>query len=427
MGARGRDKSRDKEKLLRKKAYQQTKKAAWREQHGVEKEPCALVQSAFKAVRTHKRPHRSHPLQATVLALKGARKSELKHGEALFLAAAEAGLHGAEWEAPLRSVLNWRRRWRRSPADWKRPRNVASSHLLFGMLLRWLFADYPVPRCLEEPFLWRAEEASSKGVLDVHQRWFIDVAQGLNLRACTGLPFMMTKKMAHAVMHCPSELNLYQALRWGQVVGLGVQEHLARVIVASAACRRFDSAGEKFWSEAFLMISQDSFLSAHCLGDILNYLLSRRFGLPHGQVPVAGFSIKKSTLPALVRRSQRWAAERRRIEPLALTWVSNGLSRRLSDRCFVELLASAQLELEGDEMGHCIHSYARSCAAGHAAVLSYKPLGGDVASRLTLHVDLRNRNLVEVRGLRNRLPTSEEWSKLGEWARLVKVKVLDCR
>ena len=86
--------------------------------------------------------------------------------------------------------------WRREPELWQ-PR----SHNLdrqMSSLLRHLFADYPVPTFFDSAWLINTR------IDRFARRWFIHVGRGENLCTASGLPFPMTKRMAHWATEVPA-------------------------------------------------------------------------------------------------------------------------------------------------------------------------------------------------------------------------------
>jgi hypothetical protein len=106
--------------------------------------------------------------------------------------------------------------WVRAPADWA-PRR-GSVHQQFYMLACHLLCNYAVPF----PFVgaWLHDTEWSRAA----RHWFIHIGAGRNLVRAPGLPFPLTRAMAHHVLLAPDHLNFLQALRLGQFAGLGVSE-----------------------------------------------------------------------------------------------------------------------------------------------------------------------------------------------------------
>jgi hypothetical protein len=68
-------------------------------------------------------------------------------------------------------------------------------------------------------------------------------------------------------------------------------------------------------------------------------------------------------------------------------------------------------------MGHCVGTYARSCAIGHVSIWSLKvtEAWGQESRLLTLEVWSQTRQIVQARGKFNRAPGRRELAILGRW------------
>jgi len=104
-------------------------------------------------------------------------------------------------------------RWVREPEGWE-PRSH-NAYRQFHSLVRHLTARYEVPTFLNTAWL---EGLTPKGV--VHQRWFLHVAQGQNIRTAVGLPVPLSKRQAHLYLQAPDDFDVLTAIRWAQVLDL---------------------------------------------------------------------------------------------------------------------------------------------------------------------------------------------------------------
>ena len=101
------------------------------------------------------------------------------------------------------------RSWVRRPENWE-PRSH-NGYRQFHSLVRHLVALYDVPTFMNSAWL---EGLSRVGV--VHQRWFIHVAQGGNLRTAKGLPIPLTRRQADLYLQAPEDLDVLSAFRWAR-------------------------------------------------------------------------------------------------------------------------------------------------------------------------------------------------------------------
>ena len=55
----------------------------------------------------------------------------------------------------------------------------------------------------------------------LYQDWFLHIGRGENIRKAAGLPVPLTKMMAHHFLLAPDGCTIVQAIRWGQLCGIG--------------------------------------------------------------------------------------------------------------------------------------------------------------------------------------------------------------
>jgi hypothetical protein len=84
----------------------------------------------------------------------------------------------------------------------------------------------------------------------------------------------------------------------------------------------------------------------------------------------------------------------------------------------VELTTNSELSEEGRKLSHCVGSYVRRCGAGDSFIFSYRSKDysdHNVRSILTIEVS-RGKRIVQVRGKKNRMPTTSEKNIIQRWA-----------
>jgi hypothetical protein len=340
-------------------------------------------------------------------------------------------------DALARLAVAWRA-WRRHPDDWD-PR-APDARWQFGRLARHLMADYPVPWFFDAGWLHDATCAT------VQRQWFIHVGTGHNLRTAGGLPFPLTKAMAHHAMLAPRDLPIFHALRWGQVLGLGGGEPLARAVIASRLRAAAPAAHEPFWLTVIQFMAAHPAIEPNQVGPIIDYLHHQRFDpaarIVDGAVVADGcpaqpaFSMKGRTVESLMRQVERWHARLSRdAAGVGLDWAPSGIPgfERVDgvppeQRLFTvtELLSGEELWEEGLKLAHCVGSYARACKRGRCAVFSLRvDSGRGPARRLTVEVTLPARTIVQARGRRNRQPDGTEDQVLRAWAAYAGLEIAD--
>ncbi|QDT38468.1 PcfJ domain-containing protein [Stratiformator vulcanicus] len=336
---------------------------------------------------------------------------------------------GNSYVEPLIRIAVQGARWLRPLDEW-----TPSSHNTrrqFSSLLRHLFVEYEMPEFFEAAWF-----AANGSLGDQKRQWFLHVGRGRNLRECD-LPLRLSKKMAHHVMRAPGDLSIVSALRWGQVLGSGGDERLARAVVATRLGHSFEN--ETFWETVINWLVHNPIVPAE-VGPIIDYLQNQRFeeGVvrgPRGQrqrvaPPQPRLTMRGRTADAMLRQVADWhgrLAETGRIEfrdwpacgIAGFEWADDKADRRKPRYWTIrELLSTRELIDEGRRMRHCVATYDECCVCGDSAIfaLEVDTLGG-IEKALTIEVDLESREIVQARGKGNREPTERELFVVSKWAR----------
>ncbi len=345
----------------------------------------------------------------------------------------------------LARVVQYRSQWVRPLKQW-RPKSK-SPRRQFESLLQHLFAKYePMPAFFQH--VWTSNAAS----MARYRGWYLRVAGGENLRKCH-LPIPYTRRMAHWFMRSPDNFSVPQALRFGQVIGLGGDQRLARTIAMTRLADNFSC--DEFWVTVIRWFVNQPLLDPVQVGPIIDYIHFQRFVPEHVMVginrqmgdadhAVAGprqpnFTMRDRTAATLVRHVNRWhqglAYSNRQQN---CTWTPSGivafslleggessqdpmagvnLEGNVKHWIIRELLSSAALVAEGRRLNHCVASYASSCRNRHSSIwtMEVERFSG-VKKLLTIEVSLRNRSVVQIRGKNNRLPDEKEVCLIRRWA-----------
>lgn len=332
--------------------------------------------------------------------------------EALALAAA----HSPSWLRPLN--------------EWK-PRSHNAGRQ-FASLLRHLFVKYDdVPSFFDKVWFSGRSKIAAE-----HRAWYLHVGKGQNIRHCQ-LPIPFTKKMAHWFMRAPNDATIEQALRWGQILGLGGDERLAR---ATFGTRLTESFGhDDFWSSVIRWFIAHPMLDREHVGPIVDYLHNQRF-VPEivfvrpghreaAQPPQPDLSMKGRTPEGMVRRVNHWhrsLADDNRHQ--VRQWAPHGIDgfefiegSEKGDNLKVwtirELLSSKSLMTEGRQLRHCVATYVSSCARGRCSIwtMEVESLAGR-SKLLTIEVLKGVQLICQVRGKANRLANDKEKRIIRRWA-----------
>lgn len=306
-------------------------------------------------------------------------------------------------------AAGWKQ-WRRPACSWEPESRQPQDQLL--ELARHLFTDYTVPKFLESVFLDAAQRR--------FQPWFIHVGAGRNMRTAPGMTARLTSRMAHCMLEAPASFSVMQAVRVGQVLGLGGNATLARAVLRTRLGSELCSADdETFWLTVLQWLVTHPDMSRGHVGPLIDFLRVRRSR-------DATFEMKGRSPAALMRLATAWHVELRRIPggvvqilPVSAvapttweTWDEGGQRWVVS-----ELSNTYELHEEGAAMSHCVFSYADLVISGACSIWVLRTGHGPELERaLTFEVRNGARKVVQARGYANRQPTDAERSILTRWA-----------
>jgi len=329
----------------------------------------------------------------------------------------------------LKRFLNYQPLWIRPPAHWRPKFHNADRQL--SSLVRYVFAQYPVPSFLDRCWLEEGQEAEK------HREWFIHIGQGKNIRTANGLPFPLTKKQAHYFLEAPSNMTPEEAIQWGQIVSLGGTPFLARAII-NAEVDMIPSR-QKFWLSVFKFFVDNPMLDLAHVKPVIDFIKHQKYEanrvfvaqgrLENQGPPRPNFTMRGRNADALLRQVEQWHArlgkskksgpvkfwETTDIRPFEMMTGKEG--KNLTIWTIKELNNQNDLQREGRELKHCVASYYHSCSTGQCSIwsLSRETFEGK-KKILTIEVRNRSRQIVQIRGKCNRLATQKEKSIISQWA-----------
>ena len=319
--------------------------------------------------------------------------------------------------------------WRRPVEDWK-PR-THNTRRQFASLARHLLAQYPVPSFMDSVWFLGTSRSALR-----FQKWFWHIGSGNSIRTAD-VPIFLTKRMAHYFVRAPGGCSVEQALRWGQVLGLGGDFRLALAIIASRLGERFEH--DDFWATVIRFFIENPMLDTAQIGPIIDYLHNQRFVereefVPPGVIqrrppPQANLSMKGRSPNTLLRQVERWHRQlAKESVDLRAEWTASGIGafdwiegregsenqRRWTIR---ELLSAKALVSEGRAMQHCVATYVRSCTRRDTSIWSLQMHNYEGSQRiLTVEVRLSAKMICQARGKRNVLPDTKARNILRRWA-----------
>jgi hypothetical protein len=330
-------------------------------------------------------------------------------------------------------MARYHRHWIRAPEDWA-PDLQEAPAVQMRALIAHLFDRYPPPA------FWYSAW-NQPGPLPLAERdWYCHVVQGGNIRKAPGMNVRLSKAAAHEMMGAPDYLRVRQALRYGQLRALGVDQHLGEILRSPIAT---DFCNDALWMPFFSMISGRADLDRDHLHLVIDYL-RMEIKEHHPKLP----TLKGRKLGDLVRAASRCAYglvklarrygydfdERDMLKPgmrrkvmalLELTWEPmKGIRpfehQRGEDRWRIEELCSQQdLYQEGQELHHCVSSYGLDCRDGTSAIFSLRLWRTEFEAwdpYVTFEVSRSLRRVTEIRAVCNKEPCKVELRIIRQWA-----------
>ncbi len=328
------------------------------------------------------------------------------------------------------AVLNLYRyegEWLRNPSDW-RPRSHNTEKQV-SSLAAHLLCEYEPPAFMVG--VWYRKNRT-------RQRWYIHLGKGGSIRTAAGLPVPLTKRMAHWFTQAPDHYDPRAAIRYGQVRALGGDRRVSDAMLGTRMA--LDFRDNQFCLELMRFFVRNPMLDTAHYQPIVDYIWNQKYEnravfVARGLVeeegpPQPGLSMGGRTPDALLRQVEQWHARLgRTARGGLLQWSRLGIpdfelvegkreSRNMRVWRVIELLSSRELEEEGRNLGHCVATYASSCRNRVSSVWSVRrETATGVTRLLTVELDVKRREIVQVRGLRNRLPDAREMAVLARWAR----------
>ena len=315
--------------------------------------------------------------------------------------------------------------WLRPVEDWKPTGEGLRSQ--FASLVGHLLAAYPVPA-----FLASAWPRESTAEAWRHRGWYLHVGVGQNIRHAD-LPLPYTKLMAHHFLQAPDHFSISEALRWGQVRGLGGSAGLARAVASTRLGRSFEA--EDFWATVVIFLVARPEIDLTHVGPIIDYLHDRKFVAEEvladdGELlaldpPQPDLTMKGRTPRALLRQVGEWQRRSKGPTKLAtLRWSPSGIgsyggAEPEGQRCWTirELTRGDELRREGEAMRHCVATYAGACVRRRTSIWSMRfENAGSRYRVMTIEVDPATRTICQARRRTNASPNEKALGVLRRWA-----------
>ena len=340
------------------------------------------------------------------------------------------------------SLLPYSDQWVRQPEDFVFDPNRGGKVGFYHQILEHLLTTYPVPKFLypSPPSFYHYNRSKRT---DLQFIIYLHLAQGGNLRKLPGFPYQLTSKEAHYFLEAPLDSGLARAYRFGQLRALGANKILATELsLIFAQMTIVDEPYLKLVMQFLVRHFPDGYWDLHRL--ILFIGLQYR--------SKEGFSLKGRTKDSFLRcfnqfkkevadyidanPGQQYNFQGRRgdifteFKDIVQVYVEQTPWKRLSinDFCLpekagadtityrIEQLNSAiAIRQEGKQMKHCAATYVMRCFQKSCSLWSMTCQREDEPRKRMVTIEVRNKRVVQVKGLSNRQPNNVEAQILKLW------------
>lgn len=349
----------------------------------------------------------------------------------------------------LKCVLEYREHFVRPIENWSpKSRNVYQQLI---SLIRHLFTKYPTPSFLEKCFF-------SNTIEGIYM--YIHLGAGKSMKNYDGYPVNMIihNKAAHHLYTTPDDMEFYTSLRRIQVLYMGGDEYIfkalmrANVLSERISISRIRKTGEKefsldftkeeFWLSVMKFFIDNPMIEPNKIAEVIDYIDNMKFKEHTGYVdgryvrvapPHPNFTMKGRNPVSLINQSDQWHYDRERLNRINRVnrhspnkvenffWTGGNIKDGLFNRGkkykykVIQLLSFFDLRDEGNDMHHCVATYASSCKSGRCAIFSVREYVDDYFVGRTATIEIRENSIVQIRAKYNRKPDDTTISVIKEW------------
>lgn len=325
-------------------------------------------------------------------------------------------------------IFERNRQWKRDYQKWK-PVSY-NKNKQFRALVLHLFGTYQVPKFMDTVW-FRRDNGSYK-----YREWYIRLSKGESLRK-QKFKIPITKKMAHFFGMAPEDYKVEQAVTWAVVLSEGGDKRLVNEFILANPSNFYEDL--TFWKSFIKFLVSNPMIDKHQIGPIIDFINYQKFNnsdaFGGGEVitlppPQPNFSMNNRNPKTLLNLVDGWHGNIKKIgirQLLKFDISSIGdYSKTTSDDTSIQikqLTSNFALYDEGEQLRHCVGSYAYSCFAGNCTIWSFSKIkDGKLKKLLTIALN-REGVISEIRGACNRFPTKVELNHIQRWAILEKLVI----
>lgn len=413
-------------KLEKKREEQEKKNQAIRDEIRLNN---ASIIKIIEYIQTNKRPATFKGVHFLINRL----MASVKYNQELydfFIFFAKQNLKIFEYENYIHGLFNafvLRKDSVRDYTTWKRPTHNLERQ--FGSILRHMFAKYYVPSFLDKSFL-------SGDIIGIEIfRW---IGNGNNVRKFSDLTMPMTKAQAHVFLKAPKELSLSDAMKWSRIKSLGSNYRMTIELMRANIEESNLLRHLPFWDSVFRFFieHQNEMFDTSRISVMIDYLYNQKFiterTLVGGEykyiIPSPNLTMKGRTLTSILTQTEEWHKRLNFVKssdnfnswkglPIDNFIYPTGINEQRRTYFIEQLLTAKAVQQEGKDMKHCVASYTRSCAKGQIAIFSLYYLNYIEFKYKLLTIEVRDRTIGQIKGLKNRPATAMEMNLINQWAK----------
>lgn len=303
------------------------------------------------------------------------------------------------------------------------PEKVDHASWLDTELFRHLFLQYEIPEFLDNQIRTILAHGYKKPLEKNCLAWMVILGQGGSLqKASRVIGWDLPKSFSQKLFEVPGAgFNLEHGVAWALTLAVGgkAPDCLKQTQLISRNGLRFLlEPGRDNFKQFWLQTTRWMIRNRVDL-DEDRWLVIRRW-LTHINTEVLRgrqqFSWKGRTVKSVQELALRYDRKRKQVADVG-PWAGKGWDwseyvENFGECSVVELTSPEALVLDGEEMGHCVGFYAKSCSSGYSSIFSLRIKG---VRTLTIEWVNPDEMVAQVYGYGNREPTDEEFSLVGHW------------
>ncbi len=329
-------------------------------------------------------------------------------------------------------LAEYRDQWIREPESWKPDLQLDPRQLLIS-LIHHLVLEYEIPKFCDGAWFINGP------IRHIERDWFCHLAQGGNIRKFPGWVPPMTKRAASLFLIVPESFSMREAIRYGQVLAIGISISDAIAITSSrigldfsydsiylpmlemwAATQRemleLEIVSDYIWARCHLYGPQSIQFKGRTWASLVNS--ARNFFLEGIKVTGLDYLVpsdidcsywRNLTLRAL---ADSWNPM---VEVKPFEKVSEGWFWKM-----VEITSQRELDEEGSDMDHCVSEYSGACQRGEISIFSLRSRrqsDSELDRDVTVEVWRKKRKVLQVKAWRNRRPHRSTRRMVMQWCK----------